>query len=72
MLKAYLDRLLAPPLYFHHGNRNIGKNRTGNTPKSERGEKEKLLAYICSNEAALRENQAAPATYSHQDAPTSS
>ena len=59
MLKAYLDRLLAPPSI--PSRQQEWQEQDRQYAEEQRGEKEKLLAYIRSNEAALRENQAAPA-----------
>ena len=57
-LKASLDRLLAPrpipPLYLEIERRNR------ENAEARRREKEERLVYIRSNEAALRENRAAP------------
>ena len=57
-LSAYLDRLLAPPSISPQEQEWRERNKEYAEEKQQ--EKEKEIAYVRSNEAALRENRAAP------------
>ena len=57
-LSAYLDRLLTSP--FISPQEQKWRERDKKYAEEERQEKEKRLAYVRSNETALRENRAAP------------
>ena len=57
-LSTYLDRLLAPPHISPQEQEWREKNKK--YAEEKRQEEEKLLAYVRSNETALRENRAAP------------
>ena len=59
MLKAYLDRLLAPPSI--PSRQQEWQEQDRQYAEEQRQKEEKRLVYIRSNEAALRENRASPA-----------